>query len=217
MTASGKAGAVKKAVTSEPRTPPAPDQRHVLCEAARGVFAERGWSRARTRDIADAAGVTETVLYRHFASKQELFEASILEPLEEFIALLKTIAPQMQSVELRGRVVLANQVHVAIQRAMHEMVPLLGVALFSDVEAGKRFYRERLLPEIREAAALVDAAARPETRQAISAEQLLIAMLGMHLAVATQSRLSQEEVDNEALASVLTRFLAFGLPLKPKK
>ena len=193
------------------------NQRHLLCEAARTVFAKRGWSRARTRDIADAAGVTETVLYRHFASKQELFEASILEPLEEFVSLLKTLAPQMQSAKPRGRAGLANQVHIAIQRAMNDMAPLLGVALFSDVEAGKRFYRERLLPEIREAAELIDQAARPETREAISSEQLLVAMLGIHLAIATQSRLSREPVVENDLASILTRFLAFGLPLKSHK
>ena len=38
-------------------------------------FAEWGYSAATTAAIAEAAGVTEPILYRHFKSKQELFVA----------------------------------------------------------------------------------------------------------------------------------------------
>ncbi len=44
-----------------------------IIENAAKVFAERGLEGARTRDIAKACDVNEAILYRHFASKQDLF------------------------------------------------------------------------------------------------------------------------------------------------
>lgn len=40
---------------------------------ATSLFAERGYDATTTAAIADAAGITEPVLYRHFESKQRLF------------------------------------------------------------------------------------------------------------------------------------------------
>lgn len=53
----------------------APQRRKQLIEVATGVFAKWGYSAATTAAIAEAAGVTEPILYRHFSSKQELFIA----------------------------------------------------------------------------------------------------------------------------------------------
>jgi len=43
--------------------------------AAAKVFAEKGYARATTRALAEAAGVNEVTLFRHFGSKQALFLA----------------------------------------------------------------------------------------------------------------------------------------------
>lgn len=51
----------------------ATDRRAAIVQAALGVFSERTYGRATTAEIARAAGVTEPILYRHFASKRELF------------------------------------------------------------------------------------------------------------------------------------------------
>jgi AcrR family transcriptional regulator len=53
----------------------APQRREQLIEAATKIFAKWGYNAATTAAIADAAGVTEPILYRHFASKQEMFVA----------------------------------------------------------------------------------------------------------------------------------------------
>ncbi|MGA2581681.1 MAG: TetR/AcrR family transcriptional regulator [Tepidisphaeraceae bacterium] len=53
----------------------AAQRREQLIEVATKVFAEYGYSAATTAAIAKAAGVTEPILYRHFASKQEMFVA----------------------------------------------------------------------------------------------------------------------------------------------
>src|SRR5438132_8543304 len=55
----------------------APQRREQLISVATKLFAERGYEATTTAAIAEAAGVTEPILYRHFDSKQELFVAIV--------------------------------------------------------------------------------------------------------------------------------------------
>jgi AcrR family transcriptional regulator len=50
-----------------------------LLDAARELFAERGYARATVRDIAARAGANQALLFRYFGSKDELFRAAIAE------------------------------------------------------------------------------------------------------------------------------------------
>lgn len=59
--------------------------RPLLLDAAVRVFSERGYAGATTREIAEAAGTTEALLFRHFGSKANLFEVAVLAPFTEFI------------------------------------------------------------------------------------------------------------------------------------
>lgn len=51
---------------------PRPSQREVIIDAALLCFARNGYGATRVRDIAEAAGMSEGALYRHFTSKEEL-------------------------------------------------------------------------------------------------------------------------------------------------
>lgn len=57
--------------------------REAALAAAGAVFAERGYAGARTREIAERAGLTEKTLFRHFPSKVELFRAAVFEPFRK--------------------------------------------------------------------------------------------------------------------------------------
>lgn len=57
---------------------PALERRKSLLKAATHVFAERNYHGATTAQIAAAAGISEPLIYKHFASKKALFLA-ILE------------------------------------------------------------------------------------------------------------------------------------------
>ena len=61
----------------------APQRREQLIEVATKLFAKRGYEATTTAAIAEAAGVTEPILYRHFKSKQELFVAIVREMSEQ--------------------------------------------------------------------------------------------------------------------------------------
>ena len=62
----------------------APQRREQLIEVATRIFAKWGYSAATTAEIADAAGVTEPILYRHFASKAQMFEG-LIEFIEQTV------------------------------------------------------------------------------------------------------------------------------------
>lgn len=55
------------------------DTRRRLVEAAADVVARMGYARATTKAIAEAAGIAEGTIYRHFPDKQELFRAAVME------------------------------------------------------------------------------------------------------------------------------------------
>ena len=59
--------------------------RAALVEAARPLFAERGYAAVGTEEIVRAAGVTRGALYHHFDGKRELFEA-VYEQIEVELA-----------------------------------------------------------------------------------------------------------------------------------
>ncbi|MDX6610511.1 MAG: hypothetical protein QOF85_2436 [Solirubrobacterales bacterium] len=59
--------------------------RAALVEAARPLFAKRGYAGVGTEEIVRAAGVSRGALYHHFAGKRELFEA-VYERIEVELA-----------------------------------------------------------------------------------------------------------------------------------
>ena len=66
-----RSGAVRRLVPREER-------RVQILDAAAELFSRRGFAGTTTREIAAAVGTTETVLFRHFPTKQSLY-AAILE------------------------------------------------------------------------------------------------------------------------------------------
>lgn len=58
---------------------PAAERRLALVEAALRVFSEGSYAGATTAQIARTAGVSEPILYRHFASKRDLYCACLDE------------------------------------------------------------------------------------------------------------------------------------------
>jgi len=51
------------------------DRRRQLIEIAIDLFSRKGFAGTTTKEIAAAAGVTEAIIFRHFATKQDLYKA----------------------------------------------------------------------------------------------------------------------------------------------
>jgi AcrR family transcriptional regulator len=68
-------------VSRRPRGEP----RRLLLDAARQLFARQDYRSTTTREIAQAAGVTEHLLFRHFGSKAALFREALVLPFTSFV------------------------------------------------------------------------------------------------------------------------------------
>lgn len=127
------------------------ERREQIINAARGVFERSGFEGSRTRDLAAAAGVNEALLYRHFASKEALFEAVVEGPLEAAVAKLIEISgepPEMfdsSGTVMRER---GYQFIYDLLEAMEEVGALMGVVLFGQADRSAVFFRERIEPSL---------------------------------------------------------------------
>ena len=80
------------------------DRRRQLLRHAIALFSKHGFSGTRTKDIAAACGVSEAILYRHFATKEDLYHA-ILDTheaaagKEEWLAEMRAIAERRDDQE----------------------------------------------------------------------------------------------------------------------
>ena len=61
---------------------PASDRKKQLLEIAMNLFSQQGFDGTSTREIADAAGINEALIFRHFRTKEDLFWAVLSEHVE---------------------------------------------------------------------------------------------------------------------------------------
>jgi AcrR family transcriptional regulator len=83
-------------------------RRTQLLNVAAELFAERGYRGTTTAELAKAAGVTEPILYRHFASKLELFVTLIEEVSTEVLDAWEAMLQPTTEPNERLRVLLAG-------------------------------------------------------------------------------------------------------------
>jgi len=87
--ASGTGSASRSGSTPDPHVDPArsPEgMRGRLLAAAARLFEQRGFPGVSTRSIAEAAGTSETILFRHFSTKSDLFEQALTRPWSTEVA-----------------------------------------------------------------------------------------------------------------------------------
>ena len=73
------------AVEAPPARRPRGEARRLLLDSARELFARRDYRATTTREIAEAAGVSEYLLFRHFGSKAGLFREALVLPFTRFL------------------------------------------------------------------------------------------------------------------------------------
>jgi len=76
------------------RRMPGEERYRQLLDIATKVFADLGYSRVGTADIARAAGVAEPTIYRHFPSKRDLFLTAVRRAWEQIFDEWQEVAQQ---------------------------------------------------------------------------------------------------------------------------
>jgi AcrR family transcriptional regulator len=70
------------------------DTKEKILEAGLSLFSKKGYLGATTKEIAKKAGVAELTLFRHFSSKERLFEEAIKR--RSFLPTLKGLLPELK-------------------------------------------------------------------------------------------------------------------------
>lgn len=188
------------------------ERRDQIIEAARGVFLAIGLARTRTRDIAEAAGVNEALLYQHFRSKEEIFEEAVVYPVERVVTRLATNVQDLPDhLDFEMHRDMTESFLREFLTAMKESVSLLTTVLFSDPETGRAFYRSRISPLIDTIVAIVDRNLRAWAHRDFDAETTVRAMLGMCLGIAIDSEFTGWNFEPASVAREMTEIIFLGL------
>jgi len=104
------------------KTPSSEVTRKKIIAAAAEIGSKVGYSKATTKAIAEAAGVNEVTLFRHFGSKENLFSAAI----EQYggPALVSTIESQFSG-DYRQDLMIVGNTFIEILLERQEMLRLL--------------------------------------------------------------------------------------------
>ena len=122
---------------------PAAERRAAILNAALMVFAERSYAGATTAQIARQAGVSEPILYRHFASKRNLYIACLDEAWQRIRMRIEA------EIDNRGAAEGWRAVGPATLREMKVVVPSLWMQAITEAgeDAELRNYVRRHMRE----------------------------------------------------------------------
>ena len=206
--------------TDEPATRrkrlPGTERRAQLLEVAISIFGQRGFRGATTKAIAEAAGVSEATIFRHFPSKEDLYIAAFRQRTgvgtEQFVTVLEDLAERREDEELLRSLGRAMLTAYEQDRDLHRM---LMYAWLDQDEAANR----RMSEQIRESplfAFLERYVARRQAEgsfRAGDAALLSRALLALpvHYAVHTKLYGIGSDAPDEEVVALYARFLLAGL------
>lgn len=119
------------------------ERRQEILRTAQPLFAARGLDGVTTREVAKAAGVSEALLYRHFRSKSELYEAvqhSCLQSVVQGAELVRALPDSTSTLVLAVYTVMRNiQFPQEGDGAEQEMPRLILQSLLGDGSFAREF------------------------------------------------------------------------------
>jgi AcrR family transcriptional regulator len=105
----------------------AADRRRHLVETALRVFSEGSYRGTTTAEIARAAGISEPILYRHFASKRELYLAALDHVWEKARAMWEQVL--LGSTSVAGGLEDVGRGHFSVHDCKYQLAELWVQAL----------------------------------------------------------------------------------------
>jgi AcrR family transcriptional regulator len=185
-----------------------------LIEATRSVVAEVGYAHASTRAIAQAAGVAEGTIYRHFPDKASLFFASVLDANSVVVAWVTTLPARAGQGTVESNLADAA---VKLAELRDQILPLeLAMASDPDLAAQRRRAMAAAGPSLPpgppEAVAAYLAAEQQlgRIRADVDPVEAAAVILGLLFALGTMPSIGGEDLSPERIASAI-RLLVHGI------
>ncbi|HEV7689126.1 MAG TPA: helix-turn-helix domain-containing protein [Acidimicrobiia bacterium] len=204
------------------RRMPAAERRQQLLAAARQAFADGEVGGTTIESIARVAGVTPAVIYQHFAGKEELYSAAIVEPLHDAVQTAVSRARALTEESLRsgdGHVSdiaearrLTEQFYGSVLASLTEIVPLLGLVLFGEAGRAREFYQAAFVPAIGELESAMNDFADQRTDEPPFAPGVAARIvIGACLMFALEMRLNPAGVDFDEMVSQIATVMLDGM------
>jgi TetR/AcrR family transcriptional regulator, fatty acid metabolism regulator protein len=146
-------------------------KRRAILDAAVETFAEHGFAKSRTRQIAEAAGVAEGTIYLYFEGKDDLLLTAFREKVTEFCEVANQLLRKPGTFENR------LERFIEIQFSGIEEDPALATVLLLESRQSSRFYGEPVREVLRSYAAAVDRLIQSGVEEGRLRESLEIPMI----------------------------------------
>jgi AcrR family transcriptional regulator len=125
----------------------AQERRKAIVQAVKKVFAAKGFDGATTRELAEAAGVSEALLYKHFPSKVSLYKAMrddcVLDPALDRFWRVMELEPSTSTLILLVHALAQKMiVDFGRGRSPDQLIPVLALRSLLDDGAFVRIMTE---------------------------------------------------------------------------
>jgi TetR/AcrR family transcriptional regulator len=201
------------------------DRRRQLIEAAMDLFSRKGFAGTTTKEIALVAGVSEAIIFRHFATKRDLYTAIIEHnihsaPARQVLAEIKACMGRRDDeglFRLIAREVIENH------RKDPRFDKLMMHASLEGHELATIYQREFGLPIFATLRAYLDRRQRSGALQHIDSGAMIVAIAGMANYYALHADYSDPQgglnLKDEQAVESFTRIMMDGIrgPLASKK
>ena len=186
------------------------ERRERIAAGARRVFTRQGYVRTRIKDIVAETGFSEAIVFAHFDSKEAIFNAAVIDPLDRHVADMADQMDRISTADHRTRQRAFARANERMLTLMNEVVELLGVALFSDLELGRRYFNERLTPLFERWIAATGQALDGWSGPEATPRLVLTTTFGMHFGHSLDAAMRGEPIDVPAVAAAISRRLYDG-------
>ncbi|MBA3741546.1 TetR/AcrR family transcriptional regulator [Sporichthya sp.] len=189
----------------------AEDRRAQIISVAREVFIEFGHSAALMRVVAQRANIAEPFLYRHFHSKEDLYQAAVLDPLDEFVDGITAEIHELAQRSDIPRAQILEHFHQLFLSQMAELAPLIVATLYSDSQDGADLYNRVLLPRVREVSGEIIADISGRDTSTFDLDVLTKALIGVYFGLAVENAIVGGVWDSRRLGHELATLFANGI------
>lgn len=204
---------------SPPPRLPAEERRQQLLETALDFFSRRGFKGTTTKEIAKAAGVTEAIVFRHFPSKQALYQA-VLDYRQESADMQEWQAKTKACMDRNDDAGLLRAIALRILEIYRRDARLQRVLLFAALEGhdqGLAHHRQISIPVYEVLCQYVARRQRQGKLLDYDSGMILVAIAGMatHFATMTQMFGFPCETPDDRVADIFTSIMMTGI--QPRK